>query len=131
MGPAALLVGTGSGILLSVATCSYTERMLAVGIRELKNKLSHYVRLVEAGESVLVTDRGTVVAELHPPGRSSRPEDRSDLPPGLIQMAREGRARLGAPHDPSMYPPRMRLLPEGMLERILDEVKADRDPWAR
>ena len=42
--------------------------METVGIRELKNKLSAYVRKVEAGDVVIVTDRGRVVAELVPPG---------------------------------------------------------------
>ena len=47
--------------------------MRAVGIKVLKNKLSEYVRLASSGESVLVTDRDRVVAELGPPspGRSS------------------------------------------------------------
>lgn len=40
--------------------------MKTVGIRELKNKLSRYVRFVKSGETVLVTDRHTVVAELRP-----------------------------------------------------------------
>ena len=38
--------------------------MRAVGVRELKNRLSEYLRLVRAGERVLVTDRGQVIAEL-------------------------------------------------------------------
>jgi hypothetical protein len=41
--------------------------MRAVGIKILKNKLSEYVRRAAAGESVLVTDRDRVVAQL---GRS-------------------------------------------------------------
>jgi len=46
--------------------------MRAVGLKTLKNKLSEYVRLVAGGETVLVTDRDRVVAELVPPrgGRS-------------------------------------------------------------
>jgi prevent-host-death family protein len=44
--------------------------MRAVGIKELKNRLSEYVRLAASGEVVLVTDRDHVVAELVPP-RSS------------------------------------------------------------
>ena len=43
--------------------------MQRIGIRELKNRLSEVVRAVSAGEHVLVTDSGTVVAELIPPGR--------------------------------------------------------------
>ena len=41
--------------------------MRSVGIRELKNRLSEYLRRVRAGEEVLVTDRGEVVAELRLP----------------------------------------------------------------
>ena len=46
--------------------------MRAVGLKTLKNKLSEYVRLVAGGETVLVTDRDRVVAEIVPPraGRS-------------------------------------------------------------
>ncbi len=36
-------------------------------MKVLKNKLSEYVRIAAAGETVLVTDRGVVVAELSPP----------------------------------------------------------------
>jgi hypothetical protein len=32
--------------------------MKAVGVRELKNRLSEYLRLVKNGEEILVTDRG-------------------------------------------------------------------------
>ncbi len=47
--------------------------MRAVGLKTLKNRLSEYIRLVAGGETVLVTDRDRVVAEIAPPreGRSS------------------------------------------------------------
>ena len=41
--------------------------MHSVGIKVLKNRLSQYVRVAAAGETVLVTDRGQVVAELVSP----------------------------------------------------------------
>ena len=46
--------------------------MRSVGLKVLKNKLSEYVRLAAGGETVLVTDRDRVVAEIVPPrpGRS-------------------------------------------------------------
>ena len=47
--------------------------MRAVGLKILKNKLSEYVRLATSGETVLVTDRDRVVAELVPPARSRSP----------------------------------------------------------
>ncbi len=47
----------------SVAICSYNEGM-EIGIRELKDNLSRYVRQMEAGEQIVVTAHGRVVAEL-------------------------------------------------------------------
>jgi antitoxin (DNA-binding transcriptional repressor) of toxin-antitoxin stability system len=46
--------------------------MRSVGLKILKNKLSEYVRLAASGETVLVTDRDRVIAEIVPPrtGRS-------------------------------------------------------------
>ena len=41
--------------------------MRAVGLKILKNKLSEYIRLAASGETVLVTDRDAVVAEIGPP----------------------------------------------------------------
>ena len=41
--------------------------MRAVGLKTLKNKLSEYIRLAAGGETVLVTDRDRVVAEIVPP----------------------------------------------------------------
>jgi len=47
--------------------------MLSVGLKLLKNKLSEYVRLAAGGETVLVTDRDRVVAEIGPPNPSRSP----------------------------------------------------------
>ena len=60
--------GIHIGSLANVATCSCIPLMISTGIRELKNKLSHYVRQIEAGKRVAVTAHGRVVAELVPPG---------------------------------------------------------------
>jgi len=35
-----------------------------VGTKDLKNRLSHYLRRVRSGEIVRVTDRGAIVAEI-------------------------------------------------------------------
>jgi len=43
-----------------------------VGIKELKNNLSAYLREVRGGATLLVTDRNDIVAELHEPyGRTN------------------------------------------------------------
>ena len=49
-----------------VAIGRYLERMRSVGIKALNSRLSEYVRLAASGETVLVTDRDQVVAELGP-----------------------------------------------------------------
>ena len=47
---------------------------MTVGIRELKNNLSHYVREVERGRRVSVTAHGRIVAELVPPATTRQPK---------------------------------------------------------
>jgi antitoxin (DNA-binding transcriptional repressor) of toxin-antitoxin stability system len=42
--------------------------VVTVGVKELKNRLSEYLRDVRRGAHVLVTDRQVVIAELAPPG---------------------------------------------------------------
>jgi len=42
--------------------------MKTAGVRQLRDKLSEFLRDVRRGEVVLVTDHGRVVAELRPPG---------------------------------------------------------------
>ena len=96
--------------------------MKTVGIRELKNRLSEYIRLVRAGETVLVTDRGVVVAELRPPGMPTV----EDSYPLLTMAVREGRARAGAPNRPDLYPELAKVLPERTALRWLDDSRADR-----
>jgi antitoxin (DNA-binding transcriptional repressor) of toxin-antitoxin stability system len=75
--------------------------MKTVGVRELKNRLSEYIRQVRSGETVLVTDRGDVVAELSPPGRMATDPT---IPPALLALAKRGLATLGAPSDAPLYP---------------------------
>lgn len=69
---------------------------MQAGTKDLKNRLSHYLRLVRAGEVVDVTDRGEVVAQLRPPARAPRPSDEAVLDAlerdGAISRGR-GRAR--------------------------------------
>ena len=41
-----------------------------VGIRELKARLSEYMRRVKAGQTVIITERGTPVGQILPVGES-------------------------------------------------------------
>ena len=50
-----------------VATMATKEgAMSAVGVKELKNRLTHYLRRTKAGEEVIVTERGKPIALLQP-----------------------------------------------------------------
>ena len=95
--------------------------MKAVGVRELKNRLSEYLRLVRNGEEILVTDRGEVVAELR------QPSPRVALPyPALLQVVRQGRARVGLPNHPDLYPALAPVMPPGSAAKLLDEERGER-----
>ena len=89
-----------------VVTGSYRREMRAVGIKTLKNRLSEYVRLAAAGETVLVTDRDRVVAELRPPssGRAETAEDAQ-----LAELVRQGwlRPPLATDDEPPPRAPSM------------------------
>ena len=93
--------------------------MRAVGIKTLKNKLSEYVRLAAAGETVLVTDRDRVVAELVPPrvGRAERLLDAR-----LAEAVRKG--WIVPPTAVEGPPPR---LPVAPLDELLAELDGDRE----
>ena len=96
--------------------------MRAVGLKVLKNKLSEYVRLVQGGETILVTDRDRVVAELVPPqaGRSPAVADAV-----LAELVRKGWLTPAA-RPLSGPPPRAPLIAFEELMRELDEARADR-----
>lgn len=98
--------------------------MRQVGLRELKDRLSEYVRLVRDGEIVEVTDRGSVVAELRAPSTVSDLEQRY---PALAAMARQGRIRLPVqPNHPEAYPQLPSLTPPGTVARLLAEDREER-----
>jgi prevent-host-death family protein len=97
--------------------------MKSVGLRELKNRLSEYVREVRSGDHVLVTDRGEVVAELLPPGQGL---DESGVPPGLMALARKGHMTLGATNEATLYPKLSPLLKRHRASTLLDEERGTR-----
>jgi len=93
-----------------------------VGLRELKNRLSAYVRMVRAGAHVQVTDRGQVVAELLPPGMAASHAKH----PGLAALERRGLLRPSAGNTADVYPVVRRRLKPGRAKRLLDAVRGDR-----
>ena len=105
-----------------VATGSYPFFVRAVGLKVLKNKLSEYVRLAERGETVLVTDRDRVVAEIVPPEKSRSPVLADAL---LAEAVRHG--WITPPALPSKgAPPRNPVMSFRKLQRELDQDRSER-----
>ena len=88
--------------------------MRTIGIRELRQHASRYLRLVESGETVEVTDRGRPVALLTPIRREST----------LERLIREGRAR-PAQGDLLEIEPLPSKPGEPSLTEILEAQRAD------
>ena len=89
-----------------------------MGVRELRQNLSRWLRRVENGETFEVTERGSPVALLTP------------LPPtndALARLVAEGRiARLGRGRLSDLPPPVARAEGEMSISDALDEVREDR-----
>ena len=89
-----------------------------VGVRELRQNLSRWLRRVENGESFEVTDRGRPVAQLNP------------LPSGdsvIARLVREGRiARIGKGNLADLPPPLPAEPGARPLSEVLDELREDK-----
>ena len=94
--------------------------MRSVGLKILKNKLSEYVRLAAGGETVLITDRDRVVAEIIPPqpGRSPLLADAR-----LAEAVREG--WLAPPLLAGSNPPPRN--PVMTLRDLMQDLQRDRE----
>src|SRR4051794_38443307 len=98
--------------------------MKAVGVKTLKAKLSEYLRLVKTGETVLVTERDEVIAEIKPTRRQNVAE--TDYEEELAFGAELGLISLRS--DDSKKWPSLKPL-SGSLDvnsqTILDELRRD------
>jgi hypothetical protein len=93
----------------------------SVGVKDLKNNLSEYLREVRRGTRVLVTDRNTVVAELREPAAgaledASRPGWADWIDASLLVPP--SRAKTMLPRSPVA-------LPSGTARGILDELRRE------
>ncbi len=68
-----------------------------VGVRELKNRLTYYLRLTRDGDNIIVTDRGKPVAILH---NVESVEETAGLEERLVSLAGKGLIRLPASRGP-------------------------------
>jgi prevent-host-death family protein len=91
--------------------------MQTVGLKILKNKLSEYVRLAAAGETVVITNRGRAVAEIVLPRKESESVIERGVREGWIRPAKK-------PFQP--LPPR-KPVPGLTLEHLLADLDRDRE----
>ncbi|HET9985591.1 MAG TPA: hypothetical protein VFQ38_18460 [Longimicrobiales bacterium] len=101
--------------------------MRVVGIKQLKARLSEYLRDVRRGEVFLVTDRDEVVAELRPPRPGALPEEERgrDLLELLVETGEVAPPRL--PKGDWVWKPTGAGLPATQVDELLDWLRADRD----
>jgi prevent-host-death family protein len=91
----------------------YMDR--TVGVAELRQNLSRYLRRVERGERLLVTDRNRPVAELGPPPTTGSALDRLIAEDRVSRPLRRG------------LPPPLKLTGDARaLSRALDEIRGER-----
>jgi prevent-host-death family protein len=57
--------------------------MVTVGIKELKNRLSYYLRKIRKGEKIVITDREEAIATIIP-------VERADEDSKLLPLVKEG-----------------------------------------
>lgn len=95
-----------------------------VGIKDLKNNLSAHLRDVKRGTRILVADRDRVVAELREPGATYSVGEGDN--PVLERWVREGKVTLPTrPRGPVKRTGWKS--PAGTAQRLLDELRAERD----
>lgn len=100
--------------------------MEPVGIRELKNNLSHYVREVEGGKRISVTAHGRVVAELVPPGTRATASRKTKLS-RYEQLVADGVIRPAVEEgDPFPDDGLVIKLKSGTVQELIDWTREDK-----
>jgi antitoxin (DNA-binding transcriptional repressor) of toxin-antitoxin stability system len=120
-----IALGQSPAALVLVTTGNYHQTMKSVGVKQLKSRLSEYLRLVQSGETVLVTDRDEVVAELRPTRR--KPGVADSLDEVLDSLSERGDlTRASLPKGRWKWKAKGIGLPTGSAIALLDELRSDR-----
>ena len=97
----------------------------SVGIKQLKSRLSEYLRIVRSGETVFVTDRDEVVAELRPTRR--RLGEAGSLDEIFDALAERGEVtRASVRKHRSKWSAKGLGLRADSVSALLDEIRSDR-----
>jgi antitoxin (DNA-binding transcriptional repressor) of toxin-antitoxin stability system len=99
--------------------------MKSVAVKQLNSRLSEYLRLVQNSETVLVTDRDEVVAELRPARR--QPGTADSLDRLLDSLAERGEVtRASLPKRRWTWKAKGLGLAAGSANALLGEIRSDR-----
>lgn len=98
------------------------KNIKTVGIKELKNNLSAYLRLVQSGYAILVTDRNEVVAEFREPLAVGAPISPNPL---LTLWIQEGKIRAPLGKKRQVYSPSHLKNETGIANQLLDEEREE------
>jgi len=99
--------------------------MQTVNVAELKNNLSHYLRLVRQGNEITIKDRNRVIARIVPAAPSADYEEE------LLELAAQGKVKLPeTPPDPNLWrvikPAKLKTKGKAvsdLLRRIMDKER--------
>ena len=97
--------------------------MRSVGIKVLNNKLSAYIQLAAAGETILITDRDRVVAELRPIDSARTPIPADAFLADLVRSGVMTPPLVRSSKPPQKPPP---IASFDAVMRELDESREDR-----
>ncbi len=86
-----------------------------VSIRELKNRLSHYLRLTKKGQTVIVTERGRPIGRIEPLTTSLEERLKAMATLGLLTPGKKG------------LPPRKPQSRTGKHRQVAELLVEDRD----
>jgi antitoxin (DNA-binding transcriptional repressor) of toxin-antitoxin stability system len=106
-----------------VTTGNYFGGMKSVGVKQLKARLSEYLRAVKGGEIVLVTDRDEVVAELRPARDPAPPSESEDTLQALADAGEVTRARQAK--GSWKWQAKGIGLEAGTAQKLLDELRSE------
>ncbi|RMI06809.1 MAG: type II toxin-antitoxin system prevent-host-death family antitoxin [Calditrichaeota bacterium] len=90
-------------------------QLTKVNIRELKNRLSHYLRLAKAGHTIEVTERGRPIGRIVPLATPLEERLEAMARLGLLKMGKKG------------LPPRNPLTPLKKAKPVSELLIEDRD----
>jgi prevent-host-death family protein len=96
--------------------------MNTVGIKELKNRLTHYIRLAKSGEDIIVTDRSKPIALIQKIEMVKEPRSEEAI---LARLAVEGSLTLAKKGAMTRFKP-IRIKGRSASEMIVEDRRSSR-----